>query len=200
MEEFTTKRTPLIAAVLLSGLALLGPSRAGAHCDTESGPVAVAARKALETGNFRPIRIWVGEAQEAELRARFDECLAVRQAGGKARALADRYFLETAVRLHREAEGMTYTGLKPARPLPPDIQAAERALAQGDAKTVTTFLADEMAEKVGTWFEQAVRARKQKDESVEAGRRWVDAYVKYVVYVHGLYETIRAGPKHGVGD
>jgi transcriptional regulator with XRE-family HTH domain len=26
------------------------------------------------------------------------------------------------------------------------------------------------------------------------------AYVKYIVYVHGLYQKIQAGPAHGVGD
>jgi hypothetical protein len=28
----------------------------------------------------------------------------------------------------------------------------------------------------------------------------VDAYVKYVIYVHGLHQTIQAGPAHGVGE
>jgi len=39
-----------------------------------------------------------------------------------------------------------------------------------------------------------------KGENVEAGREWVDAYVKYVIYVNGLYKTIQAGPAHGVGE
>jgi hypothetical protein len=198
MNGLMEMRTTLGAAIVGVALVLLGPSTSMAHCDRENGPVAAAAREALETGNFAAVQVWVGKAQEAEFRARFDECLAVRRAGGKARVLADRYFLETAVRLHREAEGMPYTGLKPARPLPPDLQAAERALEQNDPDTVVSLLTGEVAKKVGEWFSQAAEARKQKDESVKAGRRWVDAYVKYIVYVHGLYQAIQAGPKHGV--
>lgn len=46
----------------------LSASRVWAHCDTESGPVAVAARQALETGKFDTIAIWVGEKQGKKLR------------------------------------------------------------------------------------------------------------------------------------
>ena len=47
--------------------------------------------------------------------------------------LADRAFLETAVRLHRAGEGAAYTGLKPAGlDYGPVIPAAEHAVATGD--------------------------------------------------------------------
>jgi len=170
------------------------------HCDTMSGPVAVAAGKALKTGNFEAIQIWVGQEQQKELKQRFDECLAVRQMGGKANDLADRYFIETAIRLHRKAEGMPFTGVKPAQPLPPDIAAAERALETNDVKVITDVLNKEIETQTKIWFDKAMEAKKHKDESVEAGRKWVDAYVKYVIYVHGLHQKIKAGPEHGVGE
>lgn len=182
-------------AVLFSIL----PSVVWAHCDTESGPVAVAVRKALEAGNFATIAIWVGAEQEKELPASFVDALAVYNMGGKAKALAERYFMETAVRLHREAEGMPYTGLKPATPLPPDIAAAEKALATGDLAPLTSLLSARMEKQIENWFQKALAARKQKDESIEKGRKWVDAYVMYVIYIHGLYKTIEAGPEHGIG-
>lgn len=171
-----------------------------AHCDAESGPVAVAARKALEAGEFNIIAIWVGEKQAKELRIRFEEALPVYNIGGKAKAFAERYFMETAVRLHREAEGMTYTGLKPALPLPPDVAKAEKALETGDLKPVTDLLYMELQKETQKWFRKALDAKKRyKGESVEAGRKWVDAYVKYIIYVHGLHKRIQAGPEHGVG-
>lgn len=49
-------------------------------------------------------------------------------------------------------------------------------------------------------FEKARTAGQDKDKSLKAGRKWADAYVKYVIYVHGLYKTIQAGPAHGVGE
>jgi len=178
----------------------MSPNSIQAHCDTASGPVAVAAHKALETGKFETIAIWVGEKQEHELRERFEQCLAIYKTGDDAKALAERYFIETAVRLHREAEGMTYNGLKPAQPLPEDISEAEKALETGNLQPVTNLLSMAIEKETQKWFHKALDAKKEyQGESVETGREWVDAYVKYVIYVHGLYKRIQAGPEHGVG-
>jgi hypothetical protein len=171
-----------------------------AHCDTMSGPVAVAARKALESGDVELVQIWIGQNQEKELQERYRECLSVRKMGGQAKELADKYFIETVIRLHRQAEGMPFTGVKPAQPLPPDVAAAEKALETGDIKIVTDLLNEEIKSGVQKWFDAAIQAKKHKDEGLEAGREWVDAYVKYVVYVHGLHTKIQAGPQHGVED
>ena len=177
----------------------LGFSEALAHCDAKNGPVAVDARQALAHENFETVAIWVGEKQQKELRSAYDQALTVYQMSGKAQDLAKQYFMETAVRLHRAAEGMPYTGLKPARQLPPDIAAAEETLKTGNLKPVRNLLSAKMQEKLQHFFEKALIARQNKNQSLEAGRKWADAYVKYVIYVHGLYQTIQAGPAHGVG-
>jgi hypothetical protein len=83
-----------------------------AHCDTLAGPVVTSARAALEQRNLQPLLKWVKPGAEAELKSAFDITLRVRTEGGAARELADRYFFETAVRLHRAGEGAPYTGLK----------------------------------------------------------------------------------------
>jgi len=195
----TALKMSLFGAVFSLGLAML-PLKANSHCDTESGPVAVAARNALQTGKFETVAIWVAETQSRELQERFQECLAVYRMGGQAKELAERYFMETAVRLHREAEGMSYTGLKPAQPLPRDIVEAEKALETGELKPLTNLLTTELEQETQKWFRSAVEAKKLRDQSLRSGREWVDAYVKYVIYVHGLHKTIKAGPAHGIGD
>ncbi len=188
----------LAAAVLVFASAMTGS--AYGHCDSMNGPVVLGAQEALKTGDFSKVQIWVGEDQQAELKQVFEKSLHVRKLSDEAKELADRHFFETAVRLHRQAEGMPYTGLKPAGPMPADIQAAEKALETGDSEIVTKLLVSQLREQVDTWFKKALSARENRDQGVEAGRRWVDAYVKYVVYVHRLYQTIHAGPAHGVGD
>jgi len=188
-----------VSLILAAGVPALLVKSAFAHCDTENGPVAVAACKALETGKFESVAIWVGVEQEDELRTRFQECLTVYRMDGEEKKLAERYFMETAVRLHRAAEGMTYTGLKPAQPLPEDIAAAEKALETGDLKPLISLLSTELEQQLRGWFQNASDAKKHKDESINAGREWVNAYVEYVIYVHGLHETILGGPEHGVG-
>jgi hypothetical protein len=97
-------RRHVVGLMVSAGLCLSIAAKVNAHCDTENGPVAVAARTALKTGAFDGIVIWVGEAQQKELHARFDEARTVYGMGGQAKKLAERYFMETAVRLHREEE------------------------------------------------------------------------------------------------
>jgi len=200
MRGSTTMIAMALAIGAAVGVLVLLARSARAHCDTHSGPVAVAAREALQQGRFGAIAVWVGRDREEELRERFEQCRQVRRTGGEAAKLADSYFVETAVRLHREAEGMAFTGVKPAAPLPQDVAAAEKALETGDLKPVTEMLAGELERETQKWFRRAREAREHREESVEAGRRYVDAYVRYVTYVHGLHGTIQAGPKHGVEE
>lgn len=200
MEMIKLRGKSTFCCWLTAVLAVALPLAAWAHCDTESGPVAVDARQALEDDDFRAVAIWVGEKQNDELRSAFGQTLPVYQMGGKAAELAEQYFTETAVRLHRQAEGLPYTGLKPAQPLPPDVAAAERTLETGDPAEVLELLETELKKKLTVLFDDARAAQKDKDKSLENGREWADAYVKYVIYVHGLYKTINAGPEHGVGE
>jgi hypothetical protein len=95
-------------------LALIAPAAAEAHCDSLDGPVITEARAALEAGDVTSVLKWVSQDYEAEIRAAFDHVVEVRKLGGEARSLADRFFFETLVRIHRAVEGAPYTGLKPA--------------------------------------------------------------------------------------
>ena len=80
------------------------------HCDTRDGPVVSAARVALDTGNVNFVLIWVPESTENELKEVFEKTLEVRKKGAEAQALADEWFFENVVRLHRAGEGcLLYT-------------------------------------------------------------------------------------------
>jgi hypothetical protein len=194
----TAKLSALVVLFFLTGLSL--PQQAEAHCDRINGPVAVDARKALETGDVSHALIWVTEKQSDELKSVFEQASKVYAKGDESKELAERYFMETTVRLHREAEGMSYTGLKPAQPNPEDIAVAEEALQSGDVQPVATLLASEIEKKVTELHQQAMTTQNGKDESIASGREAVDAYVRYIVYVHSLYEAIQAGPAHGIGN
>jgi hypothetical protein len=87
-----------ISFIYLSGLSY-------AHCDTLDGPVMITAKKAIEKGDVTPVLKWVKKEHETEIRELFKKTLAARAKGAKAKELADMYFLETLVRLHRTGEG-----------------------------------------------------------------------------------------------
>ncbi|MDR7521949.1 MAG: DUF6448 family protein [Armatimonadota bacterium] len=168
------------------------------HCDTMDGPVVTAARRALETGNVNLILPWVPKAAEEEVERAFQRARRVRALGEDARALADHWFFETAVRLHQAGEGATYTGLKPAGLDPgPVVARAERAIAQGFTDGLADFLLHDIGDVLDTKF-RAVLARRPYDEhDVEAARAYVQAAMAFVRFAHRLYEFVHGGERPG---
>lgn len=191
----TVKRTVMIAAAVAA--LLLAPTGLLAHCDGLDGPVVVAAQKALEAGNVNLVLVWVKKADEAEIRTAFEKTLAVRKLNAQAREIADRYFFETLVRVHRAGEGAPFTGLQPAgRDLGPAIPAGDNAIAKGSAEALVTLLTDRMREGIHARLHEALAASKYSKDDVAAGRNYVKAYVEYIHYVEQLYAAAK-GPAEG---
>src|SRR5512140_1636436 len=111
-----------------------------AHCDTVDVPVVTSAREALAKGDVTPVLRWVRKDDEGQIRSAFARALAVRGKGDEAKSLADEYFFETVVRVHRQGEGFPYTGLKPAGEVEPGIAAADAALVKGSADELTKHM------------------------------------------------------------
>lgn len=178
----------LAIGALVVGAALVTPTSASAHCDGRDGPVVKAAELALQKGDASLVLPWVRKQDEAEINRAFRHALAVRKTGSEAQKLADDYFYETLVRVHRTGEGEPYTGLKPAgRDLGPAIPAADRALDSGDPEPVVRLLGDELRAGVRERFQHALAARKAAKGDVEAGRKAVEEYVAFVHYVEGVH-------------
>lgn len=182
----------LLAAVALFAFLIDRPAPASAHCDSVNGPVVLAAQAALEDGDVNLILPYVKEEQEAELRAAFDQATAVRAAGGDAQALADRYFFETAVRLHRLGEGASYTGLKDHTEADPALEAAEGALTDGSLDEVYHVLDAAIREEVEARYQAVLdaRAAEAKKPNVETARARVEAELGFETYIAGLGAAI----------
>ena len=191
----TCMRTVALAAAIV-----LAASTAFAHCDALDGPVVKAAIAALDKADVVPVLRWITPGQETEVRAAFRDAVTVRAAGGPARTLADRYFIETLVRLHRQSEGEPYTGLKPAGTASEQLIAADRALEGGGIDRLADALSRATASSLRAKFAEAVELRARADESVEAGRRYIAAYVAFIHYVEGIGGLSAKGPHaHGGG-
>lgn len=186
----------LVTAFFLS-LVYLMPGGVFAHCDTMDGPVIQAAKKALETGNVKLILIWVQKKDEEEIIKAFQKTLVVRKASLEARELADMYFFETLIRIHRAGEGAPYTGLKPAGlDLGPAIPAADRAIETGKSEALVKFLTEAIHEDLAKLFQEVLAKKNFNRNDVEAGREYVKAYVEFIHYVERLYEAAKS-PAHG---
>lgn len=187
-----TKLSTLITALLFAGLFL--PQSAAAHCDSMDGPVVLAVQEALEIEDVNKVLIWVNEAQEQEVRASFQQTLEVRNENAKVRELADRYFFETVVRLHRESEGAPYTGLKPAgTDFGPAIPAADNALASRSLAEVRDLIVEKFEAELHAYFEKVMNAKDFNPDNIEAGREFVHKYVEFMHYVEPVYETVESG-------
>lgn len=177
-------------ASVLAGAGLMIPQVALSHCDTMDGPVVQAARVALEKRDVTPVLMWVKPDGEVEVKAAFAKTLAVRTKGAEARELADQFFFETLVRVHRAGEGEPFTGLKPAgTELGPAIEEADKALESGSVEKVVKLVTDEAAAGIRKRFAEVRQKKQHAEHNVEAGREFVAAYVEYVHYVEGLHQS-----------
>jgi hypothetical protein len=177
----------------------LAPMSAEAHCDAVDGPVATTAVRALDTGNVNLVLPYAPAEAEAELKAAFTQALAVRDNGPKAKVLADRYFMETAVRLHRAGEGAAYTGLQAAgRDFGPAIPAAEKALETGKTDALTALMAKHVMHGLVERFEKTVAHGAATTEpasatGVAAARERVSAELAFIGYIEGIYLATKGG-------
>ena len=106
------------------------------------------------------------------------------------------YFFETLVRIHRAGEGASYTGLKPGTEVDPAIALADKALESGSVDKLVGVLTDATAKGIRERFDRALEKRKHIDESVNAGREFVEAYVIFTHYVEGLHASVKGGAEH----
>ncbi len=189
------KKTGLSVAIFFV-LALAFPVIARAHCDSLDGPVIQDARMALEKGNVTPVLKWVRPGDESQIREAFARAVAVRGTGSEAKALADTWFFETLVRVHRAGEGAAFTGLKPAGTMLPVIAEADRALDSGSVDKLARTIAEHTAQGLRDRFARAVQAREHATDSAEAGREYVEAYVAYVHYVESLANVVHGAEEH----
>lgn len=183
-------RIPWLAIVVLA----LFAAPASAHCDSLDGPVVADARAALLAADPQVVLKWIDAADEAELLQAFDRTLSVRDLGDDARELADLYFFETLVRLHRASEGAPYQGLRPAgAPRDPVVEATERALASGSPDELVKMLTVGVEEGVRTRLTEVLARRRHVERSVDEGRVYVQAYVDLFHYVLHLREGLPPG-------
>jgi hypothetical protein len=132
---------------------------------------------------------------EERITAAFKKTIAVRIKGPEAKELADNYFFETLVRIHRAGEGASYAGLK-NEPAEPIIMMSEKALETGMVDSVANKVAAHVKKGIKERFEKALKAKKTADKSIKAGREYVEAYINYIHYVEGIHTAVMSKGEH----
>lgn len=186
-----------VMALLLGVAFVVMQGTAFAHGNTIDGPLVIEAMAALKKGDVTPVLKWVKRPREDEIKAVFKKTLAVRSKGPEAQEIADRYFFETLIRLHRAGEGTPFTGLKPAGKIEPSVTSADKAIASGSVDALSKKISQATEEAIKERFARLMEAKSHKDESIEAGRAYVEAYVVYIHFVEGLHNIITQDVAHG---
>lgn len=168
------------------------------HCDSLDGPVVLAAVRALDAGDVDLVLPYVTADGEDEVRTAFDRAVRARTTP-EAREVADLYFFDTVVRVHRAGEGAPYTGLKPAGlDVGPVIPAAEKAIESGSPDEVLGVLTDALGDEVRRRLDDVVAHRPSTGAPVAEVREYVGAMLGFQVWAHSVYRAISA-PAHAHG-
>jgi hypothetical protein len=179
----------------------IAAARASAHCDTLDGPVVAAVRSALNMGDVTPVLKWVRAVDEQEIKAAFARSTAVRSKGAEARELADLYFFETVVRLHRAGEGAPYTGLKPAgTDVSVLVKEADKAIDGDPAQQLIDLAAHQAAARVKSLLSEVKARRAHMNDNVAAGREFVAAYIQLIHYLEQLEQKHENEPPGGTTE
>lgn len=182
---------------LIALFVLLAGTPVYAHCDTLDGPVVTDARLALDRGDVNLVLKWVPKSDEAIITEAFRLAVAARKQGAEAGQVADRYFFETVVRMHRQSEGAPYSGLKSAGTrIDPAILAADTALEKKSLNEAEALLIGAVRAGLHARFDEVLQARKHMNENVEAGRDYVAAYVSFMHYLEQLHQRATESPGH----
>lgn len=177
------------AAAALAAMAtslLLRPRTASAHCDTWGGPAVTDGQRALQTGNVNIALKWVHADGSAELQRIFEQARAARVLGDEAELVADQWFLENLVRIHRAGEGAPFTGILPADTLiDPRVRAADEAIELGILDPLVDLVLQADLPELQERFEIAMELKDFDENDVAAGRRYIDAYVSFFKLAEG---------------
>jgi hypothetical protein len=168
------------------------------HCDTRDGPVVKAAKKALESGNLNYVLIWIPQKSEKELKTIFEKTQRARNSGKDAQEVADDWFFENTIRLHRAGEGAPYTGMKPAGLSEgPVVPRAEKAIESGDPRESIGFILKTVEDDLTHRFHHVMAKKTYDVNDVAAGREFIEAFIGWVVYSHHLYMSVTSAAGHG---
>lgn len=186
----TFKVSHYFIATLLAVLAVIVSKPALAHCDSYDGPVITDARKALEANNPEPVFKWISSKQEKEVISLFNKTVALKNGDKEIYQVIEKYFFETLVRLHRETEGAPYTGLKAPGTTKQIVQMSDHALSTENIGELVSKLNKHIERVILEKYHKTAELNQTKNESVESGRAFVEAYIDYTHTIEAIHNVL----------
>lgn len=126
----------------------------------------------------------------------FNKTVALKNGDREIYEVVEKYFFETLVRLHRETEGARYTGIKAPGTTKQIIQMSDQALSSGDIDELAAKLNNHIVSVILEKYHKAAELSQKKNESVETGRTFVEAYLDYTHTLEAIHDVL----EHGSGS
>ena len=185
----STSLRMVLAPMFIILLLMASTNVSFAHCDTMDGPLIKDAKIAISKNNVNYVLKWVQPENETEIKEAFSLAMKVRKLGVDAQNLADKYFFETVVRLHRSGEGVPFTGVKPSgTPIDEKVMAADKSIEKGDLSPLKNLVSKELLPELQERFNKAMSLKNFDVNNVAAGREYIEAYVQFFKYAEGEAE------------
>lgn len=188
-----------VKSIILVFAFMLASISAFAHCDSYDGPVIKDALKALDQNNVNLVLKWIEPQQEKEIISMFNKTYQLKSGDKEVYAIVEKHFLENLVRLHRETEGASYTGLKPVGSMTPLVEMADNSIAEKNVDKVITTVTNHLEHVLRERYDKVAKLSKTKDKSVEQGREYVEAYVQYTHTLEALEKLLHGSISHSAG-
>jgi hypothetical protein len=164
------------------------------YIDSMDGPVVKAAEKALDMEDIKYVLPYVSPEDEEEIKNSFDKSLMVRELSADAAELADYWFFETTVRLHRKEENKTYTGLKSAgTDWGPIIPKIDLAIETENIDELLNFILNFIREDIKSRFDDLLYKKDYDPDDVEDARDYILTREYFIEYTRKFYEYVEKG-------
>lgn len=194
--ELKNKITKSVISLMAAFLVMVMlPLNASAHCDTMDGPTVADGQRAMAENNVNYALKWVQPDYEEEIKQVFDLSMKVKDLSPESKEIAEKYFYGELIRIHRAGEGAPYTGLKPSgTPVDEKVLAADESIAVGNLSPLENLVEEEQKTELQERFENVMTLKDFDVNDVEAGREYIEAYVKFFKFAEGEEEH---GEAHG---
>ena len=161
-------------------------------CKYVDGPAIEDGKAALETGDVTPALKWVSKSDECVITSLFAKVVVLRGKGPEAKELADQYFIDTLVRLHRVVvRDAPYYGIGDPS-VDPVLALVDKAMADKSADEMTKKVNELVAVSICQKFTALLELKRNKDKSIESGRKYAEAHGNFINYLRGVHDAVVA--------
>ena len=161
-------------------------TNSNANCDTIDGPTVIDGQRAMKENNINYALKWIQPNAEKELKEAFNLSMKVKDLSPESKQIAEKYFFGELVRIHRQGEDAPYTGVKPAgTTIDKKVLAADKSIEIGNLTPLESLIEKDKKAELKKRFDKVMALKNFDTNNVDAGREYIEAYVKFFKFAEG---------------